>query len=325
MNIPKFWAESRIKERVHSKTITIRRFGWSSESQLDADLLAQQRAEDAMAMALQGQSVNHREWKTAYNGGEGLPIREEILEEVGDVVITRNSYGAHCLNTPDVLFADVDLEHNPPGWVFRLSLVLTVTSFLTAGILIHRFLAWILLFVAAFYLFEFLNTSAAKLAQRWREPPEKSALERIAAFQKQHSSWGIRTYQTPAGFRVMATHRVFDPLEQEVEEIFSALGVDSIYAMMCKNQRCFRARLSPKPWRMGISDHMRPRPGVWPVAPERMAARMEWIQKYEAKAADFSACKFIAQTGNSVIDPKVQAVIGLHDSSCRAGSNLPLA
>ena len=37
-------------------------------------------------------------------GGIGLPIREEVLARNGDDVITRNSYGARCLNEPDVLF-----------------------------------------------------------------------------------------------------------------------------------------------------------------------------------------------------------------------------
>ncbi|MEQ1893799.1 MAG: hypothetical protein ABL998_14750, partial [Planctomycetota bacterium] len=33
---------------------------------------------------------------------EGVPIREEIVSEHDAAVITRNGYGARCLNTPNV-------------------------------------------------------------------------------------------------------------------------------------------------------------------------------------------------------------------------------
>lgn len=56
----------------------------------------------------------------AYNGAQGVPIREEVLERHGDTVITRNGYGAKCLNTPDVLFADVDFDTAlPPGCIWQ--------------------------------------------------------------------------------------------------------------------------------------------------------------------------------------------------------------
>jgi hypothetical protein len=38
-----------------------------------------------------------------YNGAAGVPIREEIVGRHGETVITRNSYGARCLNMPNVL------------------------------------------------------------------------------------------------------------------------------------------------------------------------------------------------------------------------------
>jgi hypothetical protein len=43
---------------------------------------------------------------TGWNGG--TPIREEVLERRDESVMTRNSYGAHCLNTENVAIADID-------------------------------------------------------------------------------------------------------------------------------------------------------------------------------------------------------------------------
>lgn len=42
-----------------------------------------------------------------------MPIREEIIGRAGDAVITRNGYGACCLNVPNVLFGDVDVYAGP--------------------------------------------------------------------------------------------------------------------------------------------------------------------------------------------------------------------
>ena len=44
-----------------------------------------------------------REPRMPYNGAAGVPIREEIVGRHGETVITRNSYGARCLNMPNVL------------------------------------------------------------------------------------------------------------------------------------------------------------------------------------------------------------------------------
>ena len=81
------------------------------EAQANADA----RANEAMARMLAGEKLHRRDHKIPYNGAEGLPIREEILSTHGEAVITRNSYGAHCLNTPNVLFADIDFQSRKTG------------------------------------------------------------------------------------------------------------------------------------------------------------------------------------------------------------------
>ncbi len=116
MLVPRYWAEHRIQLREgRGPQTTIRRWGWSGESQVAADNHARERAEAVAAEVRAGRKLSfaeRRERKVAYNGADGLPIREEVLSEHPDLdaVVTRNQYGAHCLNVRDVLFADVDLE-----------------------------------------------------------------------------------------------------------------------------------------------------------------------------------------------------------------------
>src|SRR3954471_3589110 len=133
MLIPKFWAEGRVQARTAQKQVTVRRFGWSDESQAAAQAIADARAREALARILSGETLPRRELKRAYNGSEGVPIREEIVASYGDTVLTRNSYGAVCLNTPSVLFADIDFSEQPTGEILKPILIVLLTSALGLG------------------------------------------------------------------------------------------------------------------------------------------------------------------------------------------------
>ena len=113
MIVPQYWAESRVQVRREGRQVTVRRFGWSDISPQDAQAQADTRAQEALERILSGENLRRREPKLAYNGAEGVPIREEIVSRQGETVITRNVYGALCLNTPNVLFADIDLQYDP--------------------------------------------------------------------------------------------------------------------------------------------------------------------------------------------------------------------
>ena len=108
MIVPEYWAEARRTAQLGTKAINLHRFGWSNISPEDAQAMAEARVEEASARLRAGETLPRRELKLPYNGSEGVPIREEVLARHGEVVITRNAYGAHCLNTEQALFADID-------------------------------------------------------------------------------------------------------------------------------------------------------------------------------------------------------------------------
>src|ERR1051325_3351768 len=128
MLIPKFWAEGRVQGRTPEQQVTVRRFGWSDESQANAQAMADARAHEALARLLRGEKLPRRELKRAYNGSEGGPIREEIGAGYADTRLTRNSYGAVCLNTPNVLFADIDFTDQPSGALVRPVVVVLLAA-----------------------------------------------------------------------------------------------------------------------------------------------------------------------------------------------------
>ena len=323
MIVPKFWAEGRIQQQVQGRQVTIRRFGWSNQSPADAQALADVRAREALAQLIAGRPVHRRDLKRAYNGSEGVPIREEIISRHGETAITRNSYGALCLNTPNVLFADIDFESGPSG-----RLILTVCGILLAAATLVGWQWDWRVALAAGLLALLVGFAIAEGIERLRIAtsggPEESARQRLARFLESHPEWYVRLYRTPAGLRVLVLHQTFDPSDPRVTECFQALGTDPIYVRMCQRQHCFRARVSPKPWRIGISQHMKPRPGVWPIDPVRMPERRAWIEAYERAAEGYASCQFIVALGSGRVDPAAAEVQRVHDELSKATRSLPM-
>ncbi|MCQ4167410.1 hypothetical protein [Tahibacter harae] len=321
MIVPQYWAESRVQEHRGGRQFTVRRFGWSDLSQEDAQRNANARADEALRRVLAGEKLPRREPKVAYNGGAGVPIREEILARHGETVVTRNTYGAHCLNSPDVLFVDIDYARGAP---MRWHAV-TALLWLLLVIVAWRQLSGLALFMAVLAIGVAYALLTA-LADRWRRRHSITATEmRVRRFAAQRPSWGLRLYRTPAGLRVLVTHAAFRPDAAETTACFDALGADARYAALCRNQQCFRARLTGKPWRMGIAGHLGPRPAIWPVPAEHLPQREQWTRHYDAVAAGYSACAFLYSLGSSNVAAAVAPTLELHDSACRAHEPLPLA
>ncbi|MCB1635076.1 MAG: hypothetical protein KDI51_10840 [Xanthomonadales bacterium] len=330
MLIPEFWAEARVRHRGtdargRNRQWTVRRFGWSQFSQADAEAMAQKRADSALQRIVAGESLPRREAKVPYNSADGLPIREEVLERLEHgAVVTRNSYGAHCLNTPDVLFADLDFE---PDLRAGAIIALIMVTVIVLGLTIWRFgaLHAVGVTLVSFMLFGVLAWRRQRTQSAHRERWFAEAQRRVEASAQADPQALLALYRTPMGLRVLALHRQFDPDSTEVAELFKAWQVDRQYSAMCRRQQCFRARLSGKPWRMGIGDPMRPRPGVWPVAPERQAERDHWVSAYESQARAFAACHCIGLFGAGQADPTASRIREIHDQRCRSESALPLA
>ncbi|WP_193212119.1 hypothetical protein [Luteolibacter marinus] len=325
MMVPEFWAEGRARHRTSERQVTVKRFGWSDASQDEAQAMAEERANEALQRILAGEPLPKNEPKMPYNGADGVPIREEILARHGDTIITRNSYGARCLNTPDVLFVDVDLATGMSIRYHLFSWSLMILLGIAFGWFHGSITRGLQAFGIAWIARALLGEPMAKLHARLTGSPRARIMRRIAAFSDGHPDWHLHIYETPAGYRILALHDVFDPTDDRVADCFKALGADPTYARMCRNQRCFRARVSPKPWRVGFARHLRPRPGVWPIDPARIPDREEWVAEYERRSVGHAACRFISRVGSERCHPAAEAVRTLHDDLSGANSGLPIA
>lgn len=322
MLIPRYWAEAKIKTRIAGRSYTLKRFGWSDQSVAAAQRHAEQRVAEAIEKINAGEHIRRIEHKVPYNGAEGLPIREEIIAQHDDVMITRNGYGALCLNTPDVLFADIDFAESSQLTVhFAAFFMLLLLSIAVSA----YFMSWMILVIGLIISFLFTRVFAKSLStlqRRFITTPEQRSLALIRNFSQQHPDWHLRVYRTPKGHRILAMHQTFDANGKEAQLMFEAIKADPHYVRMCKNQNCFRARISPKPWRIGMN---RLRLGIWPVDPQDLAIREAWVREYEQHAKHYASCRFVEQFGSQIVNAKAKQVQLLHDQYCKSGTHLDLA
>ena len=259
---------------------------WSSQSIAEAQALADQAA----------QQLADRFRAGVYPPKDGgyypdRPFREQILQEIknptGEIsaVVTRNSYGCLVLNTARVMFVDIDLpEPKAPDGLFKR---LFGKPDLTPPVNHHN-----------------------------------GAIKRIENWTRNHPEWGWRIYRTRAGLRLLATQAPVEADSEIASGIFAALGADPLFEKLCKTQKCFRARLTPKPWRCGVRD----KPERWPWLDAKAEKRFQkWEAQYRSSCQRWATCKLLRQIGNSTVHPEVQSILTLHDDATRVGSNFEMA
>lgn len=284
MLIHRYWARGSATTHKGGAEFPVHCWAGSSISEADAQQLADTKAANLAAHIRQA-----GQFPEAYPY-DVRPLREEIIREFRgpthelSAVITRNQYGAEVLNSASVLFVDVDL---PVG---------------SGETLWQRLVRW------------------------WRQaPPPKpldEALQRLLAWLDSHPEWGARIYRTAGGLRYLVTHAPFAPGSTDAEAMMVAVGCDPQYLRLCRAQRSFRARLSPKPWRCGVPHPPDLRP---PLDTAARSTGDTWQALYAAASCRFATCSFGGSFGNPEVAAEVQPILALHDDATRATSDLPLA
>jgi hypothetical protein len=152
--------------------------------------------------------------------------------------------------------------------------------------------------------------------------PDEQALVSIRQGLHTVSGASFRIYRTAAGFRVLATDPLYEPGSDAAERVMQAVGSDPAFVTLCRLQKSFRARLTPKWWRCGGE---RP-PGTFPRETSEEQQRFaDWLRWYETASRDSATCLFVGEIGWKRIHPEVRDIVQVHDQMTRAGSGLPLA
>lgn len=145
-------------------------------------------------------------------------------------------------------------------------------------------------------------------------------IEKIETFQKHNQEYTIKVYETFAGLRIAITNQLFDSNSPATDAIFSSLDTDPLYVKLCKNQSCFRARLSPKPWRIGID---RPKSRFPRELKVDRNDFHNWLKNYQKISTNFSVTKLLKVFGSDKTHPDVDRVLSIHDKySCTTSTEL---
>ncbi|MCA9243029.1 MAG: hypothetical protein KDA32_03670 [Phycisphaerales bacterium] len=284
MHIPPFWARGSYTGRLpDGREHTCDAWGWSSESEAAARVMGVDRAKRVFDKLARGERPDRYDYAVK-------PLREEVVERlqygselIG--VITRNRYGALVLNTPSVAFVDIDAPTNVAG-----------------GGLLNALLG----------LFSAKRRVEGEAANR------EATRARIDQWIAANPGRAGRLFDTAAGWRMLMTDKRYDPTSNETRRLLEELGSDIAYRKMTERQACFRARLTPKPWRCGVSAP--PTAYPWTFAEDEARARA-WAREYESGIRDYSICREVKRFGREASDPVIAAIAKAHEKlTCGAGT-----
>jgi hypothetical protein len=288
MKIPQFWSKATAEgTTVRGKTVTFSCWRPSDTSEAEAHESALAAARRVLDILLSGREPDRYAYGCA-------SLREEVMNKMCDgegnriAVVTRNLYGSLILNAERVMFVDIDFPE------------VSVRE-------------------AAGHFFTRLLGRARKTPAAQREEKARADIERFVAA---NPGWGLRLYRTFAGLRGIVTHDVFDPKSNASLDVLKQMGSDPLYTRLCRAQECFRARLTPKPWRCG---HYANTVG-YPIEDATAAQRHEkWKAAYDACQREYATCRFLGQLGDGTTHPEAAQVIELHDFATRCNEPLALA
>jgi hypothetical protein len=288
MNIPKFWSKATAQATsAEGKPLEFTCWRSSDVSEADAHESALAAARRLIEAFLDQRELTHYDYGHA-------PLREEITNTLHDAqgnrvaLVTRNRSGVLVLNAERVMFVDVDFPRTTAGAAAR-----------------HFF---------------------ARLFGRPSTPPETQhedqARARIEEFVAARPEWNLRLYRTRAGLRGIVTHALFQPQSDASLDALQQMGSDALYVRLCQAQDCFRARLTPKPWRCGHHNNRVRFPVENDAAAQEFA---QWVADYDALHRRFATCRFLAEIGSGRVHPEAQQIIDLHDFVTRCQDSLDLA
>lgn len=135
---------------------------------------------------------------------------------------------------------------------------------------------------------------------------------------KRHPELGkdFRIYETTKGVRVIGK-KYIEPGDNRYTSLMRKLFVDWIYIQMTRKQNCYRARVTPKPYRMRMQTIRIKSP-----LDCEQEAYIEWSKTYQSNAENYSVVRLLETTGQ---DFSHEPVIRLHDQLCNARRNRQLA
>lgn len=287
MRVAKYWTKgSYTGQGSHGNESTFSAWGWSLDSMAAAKDNAVARAKRIFDYLVNGTRLDTYEYAD-------VPMREEIVQTLrnGDkdiAIITRNGYGALVINTASVLFADVDYPR-----------------------------------IRANGLWDALVLAFSRARREWRTAAcRELTLDSIREWSRQNPGRSFRIYRTRAGLRLLFVDRLYEPKSAETSNLLKELGSDPLYNRLTSKQECFRARLTPKPWRCGCKSP--PHTYPWKDVQAERSYR-DWERRYAETTKAYGVCELVETCGVAAPSGEIAQIVDLHDRMACGGSRKELA
>lgn len=327
MRVRRYWAFVEVERTIDGRDARSRVWGGSDESAADARRQAEARAADVDWDAISecGPASNPNGY-SYLRGVTPEHIVDEFRDDAGERcgAITVNRYGAQVLNTASLAFVDIDADLMNPATCERTNELARTTARVAlprSGDPPRGFLG------------RLLGKARAWAADDVEVPVPH---DRIEAWVAEGPGRGVRAYRTAAGLRLLLTRPPMDPASDESGAVLARFGADPAYAALCRAQESYRARLTPKPWRMKEMDYVRgsgrsffsgkhPRVGYADYA-DPGEYLSEWVERYGDASMGYAVCELAAEFGDTTApDELTGRLIAVHDECTGVGSGLPLA
>ena len=292
------------------------------------------------------------------------------------LIVTRNSYGAQVAKVDNIAIIDVDnddllrqkypYDYNHHGFMPAFLInqsnpttKIKVWAFVIVFILIASVIAWLglswlwllaVMIGATVYLWQQASVKDKARAQKYADDAASLLPYMTDLIKKRianHPTESFRLYQTPAGFRIIATHDVVLPSDRLVAEWFAYFHADTNYVRLCQAQQCFRARLTAKPWRLSEVENKKlakdiPAKDFWfgsdntdvdnsiEQRQDELKARKQWIVDYDRFTQGYRACHYVEsfagrEASHQLQSVAIKALVDWHDRACRVDKALPMA
>lgn len=153
----------------------------------------------------------------------------------------------------------------------------------------------------------------------FNKPDVKAAgIARIRKLAPKYPKLSFRIYETYKGIRAIVRGNDHEAKSRAAQTMMKKFQCDGLYVFLCKKQNCYRARLTPKPFRMRTKK-MR---FQYPYDPKLIPTMERWVTEYNEKSKKYSTCRFIEEVGQCMAD---EDLVVFHDQKTRALENHPLA
>lgn len=319
MRVPRYWTrvvvpcpkellelDSRILRKRFGNGGTLKIRGWSDISLEDARRNAEERA----LRVFQALQDDNRETDSYAYGDR--PLAEAQLSDSdlsaapGEAIVTRNRYGALILNTAHLFIADIDTTATTSSKVnLGKKRELNPTHYHPKSE--EKKMSW--------NPWNLFGPSKGPLESH------QSVRTRVESVAQNHR-FSYRLYQTAGGYRLLITSSLFNPKDARTREIFSELGADEKYIRLTALQECFRARLTPKPWRIKITMPQ----VVFPFLTEaEQRSIAQWVERYSEGCQKYATATLISASTKSGELQQLLPIIKYHDEKTRIQLDLPLA